>query len=59
MRTSIKVVLVVVAVFTALTTSSMLRIPSASAATGFVAETDLNGRDGPSLNANTVKVNMY
>jgi hypothetical protein len=25
----------------------------------YVAETDLNGRDGPSLNANVVKVNMY
>jgi cell wall-associated NlpC family hydrolase len=59
MRSSIKVVLAVVAVFTALTTFSLVAVPSVRAATGFVAETDLNGRDGPSLNANTVKVNMY
>jgi cell wall-associated NlpC family hydrolase len=59
MRASSKVVLVVVAVLMAWTTFSLLAIPSARAATGFVAETDLNGRDGPSLNANTVKVNMY
>ncbi|WP_051450547.1 NlpC/P60 family protein [Actinospica robiniae] len=31
----------------------------AAAATGFPAETALDGRDGPSLNANVVKVDMY
>jgi cell wall-associated NlpC family hydrolase len=58
MRPSMRIILVIVAMFTILTTSLMLAKPAA-AATGFVAETDLNGRDGPSLNANTVKVNMY
>ncbi|PBC76998.1 NlpC/P60 family protein [Streptomyces sp. TLI_235] len=39
-----------------------LPVPAASpaaAATNFTAKEDLNGRDGPSLNANTVKVDMY
>jgi cell wall-associated NlpC family hydrolase len=31
----------------------------ANASTGFVAETDLNGRDAPTLDGNVVKVNAY
>jgi cell wall-associated NlpC family hydrolase len=32
---------------------------TAAASTGFIAEQNLNGRDAPSLNANTVAVNKY
>ncbi len=37
---------------------AVLALP-ASAATNFPATADLNGRDGPALEANTVRVNMY
>jgi hypothetical protein len=37
----------------------MAEAPAASAATSFTAKADLNGRDGPSLDANVVKVDMY
>lgn len=59
MRISIRIMLVIVAILATLTTGSVLTIQAMTASTGFVAETDLNGRAGPSLNANTVKVNMY
>ena len=59
MRTSVRVVFAIMAVLMALTAHAVLTVQTALAATGFVAEADLDGRDGPSLNANTIQVNMY
>jgi cell wall-associated NlpC family hydrolase len=39
--------------------ASLATTTVASASTGFVAEQNLDGRDGPSLNANTVVVDKY
>jgi hypothetical protein len=58
-RTSIMGILIALTAIVALLSGFLLTRPKADAAMGFAAKADLNGRDGPSLNANTVKVNMY
>jgi hypothetical protein len=39
--------------------ASLATSATAHAATGFIATQDLDGRDGPSLDANTVAVDKY
>ena len=64
MRTRIRTRLVrtlapLLAVTAAVLGTPVLTAAPAAAATAFTAEVALNGRDGPSLNANTVRVDMY
>ncbi|MGK4580516.1 C40 family peptidase [Kitasatospora sp. HPMI-4] len=48
-----------IAVAAAALGTPVLAASPAAASTAFTAKADLDGRDGPSLNANTIHVNMY